>query len=30
MVADLRLTGGWPWLVVALGVAVIVVGGLLL
>jgi hypothetical protein len=30
MLADVRLNGGWPWLLVALGVAIIVVGGLLL
>jgi hypothetical protein len=30
MVADVRLNGGWPWIVVAVGAAIIVVGGLLL
>jgi hypothetical protein len=30
MLADVRLNGGWPWLLVALGAAIIVVGGLLL
>jgi hypothetical protein len=30
MLAEVRVTGGWPWLMVALGVAVVVVGGLLL
>jgi hypothetical protein len=30
IVADVRLQGGWPWLLVALGVAIIVAGGLLL
>jgi len=26
----LRLTGGWPWIAVALGAAIVVVGGLLI
>jgi hypothetical protein len=30
MVADLRLTGSWPWIVVALAAAIITVGWLVL
>jgi hypothetical protein len=30
VVADVRLKGGWPWIVMAVGAAIIVVGGLLL
>jgi hypothetical protein len=29
-VADVRLTGAWPWIVIAVGAAIIAVGGLLL
>jgi hypothetical protein len=30
MLADVRLTGSWPWVVVVLGAALITLGGLLL
>jgi hypothetical protein len=29
-VVVIRLVGGWPWVVAALGVAIVVLGGLLL
>jgi hypothetical protein len=29
-VADVHLSGGWPWLVLVLGIVVVAAGGLLL
>jgi hypothetical protein len=29
-VALVRLTGGWPWLIVAVGFSIVLLGGLLL
>jgi hypothetical protein len=30
MVADVRMSGAWAWILVSLGIAVVVIGGLLL